>query len=251
MYLTILLSLGLITYLGIKLLQGLRRLLRGERRSNSSGQKENDFNQKKRLEREKDLKASQEKIKKLEKKLSRDVKNQYSIATDKGIVEHICPGNNKILMDSKGLSGAITSQSDLTHLEFENRLQADKNFCGFNLILTEGEKLTLTFHGQALTSLTKIPDSSDMRINIFPPFLEPTMTTKDVDQMFDFLQNANSKGNDALGIYGLMTEAFVKEDNTKKLKQNITPKIQANESKLGLQPSKKHGPKNEVMSIRH
>ncbi len=242
MFTGLILFVAAIIFVAVKLLKATRALFRG-----SNGQKEpkeekktNDKPQKEPAKEE--VSQEQEKPLTLEESLGEEVMNRYDAAHGSGIYEIFWKEDADLSLNGKELADAVTGQCGITYLEFNNRMLAGRDFRGFNLLLDEGKKLTLTYYGKAIASIAKIESKiyangqdtgktrTIFRTNTFPPHLSEGMVVADVERMLSLRQLISSCIGHPTAVYNTMLDQFCSVENSIKIKRDIGPKIQAKES---------------------
>lgn len=186
-------------------------------------------------------KAEEEKV-----TLSEEQSNRFAAAHRAGITEAFWNEKTDFSIDSKSFADKCVSGSSLSYLEVNNRALAGKEFMGFNVIVEQGEKMTLTYQGLAVATLTrqektvtKTVDGKDVsekvtffRTNTFPPHLTSKMVPDDLERMLQATTSIIAcNGNPEL-VSGRILDIFTESGNVEKLKENIDTKIQAKESRL-------------------
>lgn len=177
--------------------------------------------------------------------LSEEQTNRYALAKRVGITEDFWKEPTEMKIDGKDFADRCVESSGLTYLEVNNRVMAGEEFNGFNILIEENQKMTLTYQGQAIATLTrsekkvtKTVDGKEVsethilyRTNTFPPKLSPGMVPDDLEKMFAARDEIRMCEGDPQRVASHMRSIFSDSDNVDKLKQNIDPKIQAKESK--------------------
>ncbi len=249
-----------IIFAAVKLLKMTRALFRGGGGRNDSESEakktpKEDARNKEKVQEEA-AQVQQEKPPTLEESMEEETRSRYDAAQGSGIYEIFWKKGSELSLSGKDLADAVTSQCGMTYLEFNNRMMAGADFRGFNLLLDEGKKLTLTYYGKAIASIAKVEtkvfaDGKDtgktltlFRTNTFPPFLREGMIVADVKKMLSLRQVIAACDGHPVAVCTAMLEEFCAVDNIQKLKRDIGPKIQAKESKLAQsngqkQPKKK------------
>ncbi len=178
--------------------------------------------------------------------LSEEQSNRFAAAHRAGITEAFWNEKTDFSIDSKSFADKCVSGSSLSYLEVNNRALAGKEFMGFNVIVEQGEKMTLTYQGLAVATLTrqektvtKTVDGKEIsekvtffRTNTFPPHLTSKMVPDDLERMLQATTSIIAcNGNPEL-VSGRILDIFTESGNVEKLKDNIDTKIQAKESRL-------------------
>ena len=208
------------------------------------GKKEDLKKPKDEAPREGKTEAEQQK-EEVKESLSEEQTNRFAAARRAGITESFWSEKTDFSIDSKDFADKCVSGSSLSYLEVNNRALAGNDFMGFNVLVEQGEKMTLTYQGQAVATLTrqektvtKTVDGKEVsenvtfyRTNTFPPHLTSKMVPDDLERM---LQASTSiiacNGNPEL-VSGRILDIFTESGNVDKLKANIDTKIQAKESR--------------------
>lgn len=161
--------------------------------------------------------------------------------SSKGIQEDFWMEQTDFSIDGKLCADLCVAQTPLTYLEFNNRSLANNAFFGFNLLIEDGKKMTLTYNGQAIATLTHVDkgNQSFYRTNTFPPHLSDLMIASDVDAMISARDAIHACAGDPAKVADVMMERFMRPENVNKLKRNIVMKIQAKESGLKRDISQK------------
>lgn len=209
------------------------------------GKKEDLKKPKDEAPREGKTEAEQQK-EEVKESLSEEQTNRFAAARRAGITESFWSEKTDFSIDSKDFADKCVSGSSLSYLEVNNRALAGNDFMGFNVLVEQREKMTLTYQGQAIATLTrqektvtKTVDGKEVsenvtfyRTNTFPPHLTSKMVPDDLERM---LQASTSiiacNGNPEL-VSGRILDIFTESGNVDKLKANIDTKIQAKESRL-------------------
>lgn len=218
----------------------------GKEGKNEQGEKKENL-KKPKDEAPREDKAEAEQQKEEEKEsLSEEQTNRFAAARRAGITESFWSEKTDFSIDSKDFADKCVSGSSLSYLEVNNRALAGNDFMGFNVLVEQREKMTLTYQGQAIATLTrqektvtKTVDGKEVsenvtfyRTNTFPPHLTSKMVPDDLERM---LQASTSiiacNGNPEL-VSGRILDIFTESGNVDKLKANIDTKIQAKESRL-------------------
>lgn len=164
---------------------------------------------------------------------------------DRGIEEYPYKWDSTFRLDEEQISGEIISESHLSRIEFENRGLADEKFYGYNIAIEDGKKISLTFAGNILATLTYserenvyLDDSGEVKVDMiheyitrtFPPKLSEGMLASDIAAMVETCQTiAIADGNPRL-VVTFMKDRFCSQENVVKLKRNVSPKIREKET---------------------
>ena len=229
-----------------KVVKGALRLFRSGNSESSPSQKD-EVKEKKQKAEAKPVEKEETKSESVSEEpvLEEELGNRYAAARHSGISEIFWKKDTDWKIDSKAIVDKCVTVSPLTYLEMNNRVMAGGDFRGFNLIIDEGSKLTLTYLGQAVATLTRIENittqtvdgketsvtSISYRTHTFPPRLALDMVPKDLERMLGAVESIRSCGGNPEKVFEAMTTSFTNPDNTTFLKENIDPKIQAKESK--------------------
>lgn len=198
-------------------------------------------NRKESEQKQKEAKAEQQK----EIPLNKVQRNRFSEARRRGISEDFWTEATEVKLEEKTFADKCVKEGALSYLEVGNRDMAGAEFMGFNISIDENEKMTLSYNGQAVATLTRIKNittqtvdgketsvtSISYRTHTFPPRLSPDMVPKDLERMLGAVESIRSCGGNPEKVFDAMTASFTNPDNTTFLKENIDPKIQAKESK--------------------
>ncbi len=250
MYLALLVFIAIASIVVYSLLKLVRGIFSGKSRaSDNDGSDEKQRRDKKppkksKKEEENELKeevpqAQVEQPKTLEERMEEEDRTHYLRTLNDGITESFWMEAASLPLESKELADLITRASSLTYLEFNNRHLADNKFEGFNIQLAEGQKITLTYQGQAIATLTKVETTSKKsdkplvmyRTNTFPPTVSLTMNPLDVSAMLQARDSICRCEGNPDAAFSVMMSKFTDAENLTKLKRNIDSKIQAKESK--------------------
>ena len=240
--------------LAVKILKGLFRLFTGERRTPQERAPEKEQKaeepqterQKKEVRREAEPEEKAETRTEEVEPVSEELKSRYAEHLATGITENEWVNEAAVDLSPSSLESLCVEQSRITHLEFSNRKLAGEEFYGFNLIIETDRKMTLTYNGQAVASITKIEVAATAvingeevsgtapgyRINTFPPNLKPGMVPSDLQRMIDAAERIQACSGNPERAQDVMLSEFCSPDNISKLKNSIDRKIQQNESGL-------------------
>jgi len=233
-----------------KVLKTALSIVRGEGKDKQDkapdGAKQSEKEEQKRQKEEKsESKTQSESTAEPKTAFSEEQTNRYAEARRSGISEVFWTEPTVVSLDGKRFADKCVENSNLTYLEVNNRNLAGEEFQGFNILIEENEKMTLTYQGQAIATLTRtvkaekktvdgkeiIETTSIYRTNTFPPKLTPGMVPADLEKMFSAREDIRAcQGNPEL-VASQMQMIFSDYDNVGQLKENIVPKIQAKESK--------------------
>ena len=239
-----------------KVVKGALRLFRSGNSESSPSQKD-EVKDKKQKAEAKPVEKEETKSESVSEEpvLEEELGNRYAAARHSGISEIFWKKDTDWKIDSKAIVDKCVTISPLTYLEMNNRIMAGSDFRGFNLIIDEGSKLTLTYLGQAVATLSRIEEKevrtvddkkvvfiSEMyRTNTFPPRLNKDTTPSDLDRMLYATSEISLSDGNPQTVAELMTGYFTDADNIQLLKETIDPKIQAKESqaaKMGINEHK-------------
>ncbi len=176
--------------------------------------------------------------------LNEEERERLSQASQAGITESFWTEKSDVVINGKDFADACVENSALTYLEVNNRNLAEENFFGFNVIIEDDKKMTLTYRGSAIVSLTRIEKETTAvingetvkgtqvmyRTNTFPPRYVSGMLPDDIDRMISAARAADAcEGNPKL-VKELMENCFTGDGNIPRLRADIVSKIQAKES---------------------
>lgn len=194
----------------------------------------------------KEEKAEAEQQKAEEKEtLSEEQTNRFAAARRAGITESFWSEKTDFSIDTKAFADKCVSGSSLSYLEVNNRALAGPDYLGFNVLVEQGEKMTLTYQGQAVATLTrqektvtKTVDGKEVsekitffRTNTFPPHLTSKMVPDDLEHMLQATTSIIACNGSPELVFDRILDIFTEPGNVEKLKENIDTKIQAKESK--------------------
>lgn len=215
---------------------------------NNDTKKSEDSKQEKKMDEKKtevQSESEQESQQESAQTLSEEQTNRYAQARRAGITEKFWKEKSEVKIDGKVFADKCVENSNLTYLEVNNRQMAGEEFNGFNVFIEENQKMTLTYQGQALATLTRTEktvtkkvDGKEVsetqvifRTNTFPPKLTPGMVPDDLEKMFAARNEICQCDGNPAQVAERMRNIFSDYDNICKLKEDIDPKIQAKESK--------------------
>lgn len=146
---------------------------------------------------------------------------------------------------SREISDILSKESGMTHLEANNRRLAGDRFKGFNLMVDDGSRMTLTYAGQAVASLTRFREEetktvdgkevkqevSYYRTNTFPPRITDSLLPTDISTMLEAGARIRQVDDDPNLVWAVMKDIVTECGNVEKLRTELAPKIQAAESK--------------------
>ncbi|MBQ0025729.1 MAG: hypothetical protein KBT00_08480 [Bacteroidales bacterium] len=274
MYLALILFALIATIVVITAIKAVRAALRAVR-SPSERQSAEDGRTKegtKRDSKNKDKGIEKDPVQKKEEKmesgipvLSETQLNRYAAARNEGISEAFWENDTDVKIGEDAISEKCLRDAHLSSLEMADRSLAGPEFFGFNLLVQENQKMTLTYHGQAIATLTRIEKSVTLekdgekvsqtkviyRTNTFPPHLNPGMVPGDLEKMLLAVDRiAECNGNPEL-VAGAMMGEFCDVQNVTRLRQSIDPKIQekqtqANDTKKGLSEKPRDLSQNKI-----
>ena len=176
--------------------------------------------------------------------VSEELKSRYAFSQLDGITESEWTGEAKVDLDPAAVESRCVQQSSITHLEFANRDLAGDDFYGFNILVEVDKKMTLTYNGQAVASITKIDVSATAvingeevkgtvpgyRVNTFPPVLKPGMVPSDLEKMIGAAERVRACGGNPEWVAEAMMGEFCLPENISRLKSSVDGKIQQKES---------------------
>lgn len=242
------------TFLMARMVIGIFKSLRGRDREQQQKQatasEQNDKKDKTDEKKEK-KEVSEDQQKNAQEDIQSEAEQLYSLQEmrvdneiDKGIHEDFWMEQTEFSIDGKLCADLCVAQTSLSYIEFNNRSMANDSFFGFNLFIEDNHKMTLTYNGQAIATLTRVEKESIItkdgvqekvktsfyRTNTFPPHLSSLMIASDVDQMIAAREAINACAGDPAKVADVMMERFMKPENVNKLRRNIVMKIQAKES---------------------
>lgn len=194
--------------------------------------------------KEEKVEAEQQNAKEKET-LSEEQTNRFAAARRAGITETFWSEKTDFFIDSKVFADKCVSGSSLSYLEVNNRALAGPDYLGFNVLVEQGEKMTLTYQGQAVATLTrqektvtKTVDGKEVsekitffRTNTFPPHLTSKMVPDDLEHMLQATTSIIACNGSPELVFDRILDIFTEPGNVEKLKENIDTKIQAKESK--------------------
>lgn len=237
----------LLTILAVKALKRIARLFTGDKAENK-GKDEKPSKGKKqdasKTEEKTRVQAEEKGPDIQQEQPSEELRQRYAGALFLGITESFYTGETPFVIDSKTLADDCVNTSSITYLEFNNRLLAGDDYFGFNLVVEEGERMILTYNGQALASITKIETEATAiingtevkgtapgyRINTYPPHLSEGMAPSDVERMLEATDHIKGLPGNPMLVAQAMTEFFTHPENISKLKGAVDRKIQSRES---------------------
>ena len=172
--------------------------------------------------------------------------NQYAAARQQGISEAFWDQGTDVKLKEEALAEDCLNASKLSSLEVSDRLLAGADFFGFNLLVEEDRKMTLTYLGQAVATLTRtektVKTSKDgieasetkvlYRTNTFPPHLSSGMVPGDLEKMLLASDRIIACGGNPESVYKAMVGEFTDGENITKLRQSIDPIIQEKQSQV-------------------
>ncbi len=176
--------------------------------------------------------------------LSEEEQERLSRASQTGITESFWTEKSDVAINGKDFADSCVNSGAITYLEVNNRNLAGENFFGFNVIIEDDRKMTLTYRGSAIVSLTRIEKATTAvingetvkgtqvmyRTNTFPPRYVSGMLPDDIDRMISAARAADAcEGNPKL-VKELMEKCFTGDGNIPRLRADIVSKIQAKES---------------------
>ncbi len=213
----------------------------GKKKGKSSGkEKEEDEQQEQVQEREEDVELTPEQ---LEERLGPEMRDRYQASCTFGITEEWWKDPSGVSLRGKDIADMVVDNSSLSFLEYNNRMLADESFGGFNIMLEDGRKMTLTYQGTAVATLTRVESrvvvdkkvTDQVRViyrtNLFPPRLTPQTTFFDVKRILEAQDRISMCQGDPEKVCERMIGEFTRWENVSELKRNVDPKIQARESR--------------------
>ncbi len=217
-----------------------------EQNATGKGKTDKKEKQKEKSEKEehrKDVPEEEEKKEEVDT-LAEEQRLRYEQAARGGITEHFWTEGSTVEINGKDFADRCVSDEALTYLEVNNRDLAGDRFFGFNVIIEDGKKMTLTFHGSAIASLTRIEKEATAvingetvkgtqvmyRTNTFPPKYASGMLPDDIERMLAACHAVNSCGGDPELVATAMRQCFTDGENIARLRGDIVPKIQTKES---------------------
>ena len=176
--------------------------------------------------------------------VSEDLKSRYALSQFEGITETEWTEAASVELNPDVVESRCVQQSSITHLEFNNRELAGDEFYGFNIHVEMDKKMTLTYNGQAVASITRIDVTATAiingeevtgtepgyRINTFPPKLTPGMVPSDVEKMLSAADHILACNGDPEKAAEAMMAEFCAPGNVARLKNSIDGKIQQREA---------------------
>lgn len=214
----------------------------------SPGKGKADRKDKEKSEKEESRKdVSEEEKKKLQEAdpLAEEQRIRYETAARGGITEAFWTDGTSVQLSGKDFADRCVSEGALTYLEVNNRDLAGDRFFGFNVVIEDDSKMTLTYHGSAIASLTRIEkEFTDIvdgktvsgkqvmyRTNTFPPKYASGMLPDDIERMTAACNAVNACWGDPEQVSMAMRRCFTDGENIARLRGDIVPKIQERESR--------------------
>ena len=175
-----------------------------------------------------------------------ELRKRLDNASKCGISERFARDDGKgPLMEAHPISIELSKRSNMTLLESDNRALAGERFKGFNLIVEDTSRATLTYCGQAVASLTRFQKDEEatvdgkkemtavtyFRTNTFPPRLSDSILPSDIGAMLDARERIRLVDDDPNLVLDVMQDIVCEPGNVALLRSEVGPQVQEMESR--------------------